>query len=439
MDTSLADRLDNVLACMEENFLTPADFINHILGSTEHESARNSLTTKAVRICAALYREEHAHSHVTQWAITIVRDMLRTERDLGEFGGDDIGGMMREEDDVNEEADDEQSGKRQRRAAERNAALLVIRTVVMISICLQTSNSQCNLLQGWLGFFMRSACVPEKVVEVFAHAGLSISLTSIHNAVSSISREISSKIKREVRTLQAGFAYDNFDIQFKAAQPMLEHRGSFVSATSATVIPLYGINDDNVDALRSSAQLWDQDSHNPSPSVLPVMTEWRSFLQLHKNDAYSRQTHPVRLSPRQEAFSWHVRAILVNQVKEFKHFKKELDEPDTVKRIPVHKTNQIPCRAMDIKQSTTDGNVEVLDNLFRQGGIGDPRDSGFDVEHDVDMSEHIMLIHGDLLTKERLDTVRNSRCIEHTPKNRFQYVIFLPGLFHYKMACTDAI
>ncbi|KAG2029371.1 hypothetical protein BDR03DRAFT_800750, partial [Suillus americanus] len=130
---------------------------------------------------------------------------------------------------------------------------------------------------------------------------------------------------------------------------------------------------------------------------------------------------------------------LVNQVEGFKHFKKELDEPDTVKRIPVHKTTQIPCQAMDIKQSTTDGNVEVLNNLFRQGGIGNPRDSGFDVEHDVDMLEHIILIHGDLLTKERLDTVRNSRCIEHTPKNHFQYVIFLPGLFHYKMACADAI
>ncbi|KAG1742092.1 hypothetical protein EDD22DRAFT_851634 [Suillus occidentalis] len=55
---------------------------------------------------------------------------------------------------------------------------------------------------------------------------------------------------------------------------------------------------------------------------------------------------------------------------------------------------QIPCRAMDIKQSTTDGNMEVLNNLFRQGGIGDPCDSGIDAEHDVDMSEHIMLIHG---------------------------------------------
>ncbi|KAG1829034.1 hypothetical protein DFJ58DRAFT_719737 [Suillus subalutaceus] len=47
------------------------------------------------------------------------------------------------------------------------------------------------------------------------------------------------------------------------------------------------------------------------------------------------------------------------------------------------------------------------------------------------MSEHVLLIHGDLLTKERP---------RHThQKNRFQYIIFLPGLFHYKMACADAI
>ncbi|KAG1852173.1 hypothetical protein F4604DRAFT_1550365, partial [Suillus subluteus] len=73
--------LDNVLACMEEIFFTPADFVDHVLGSTElcYESTRNSLTTKAVRICAALYEDEHVHSHVTQWAITIVHDMLRTE------------------------------------------------------------------------------------------------------------------------------------------------------------------------------------------------------------------------------------------------------------------------------------------------------------------------------------------------------------------------
>ncbi|KAF9525694.1 hypothetical protein CPB83DRAFT_771677 [Crepidotus variabilis] len=55
------------------------------------------------------------------------------------------------------------------------------------------------------------------------------------------------------------------------------------------------------------------------------------------------------------------------------------------------------------------------------------------------MSEFVLFIHGDLLTKERLDSVRLSRRIEATPKRRFQFVVFLPGLFHFKMACADGI
>ncbi|KAH7902832.1 hypothetical protein BJ138DRAFT_1021471, partial [Hygrophoropsis aurantiaca] len=38
-----------------------------------------------------------------------------------------------------------------------------------------------------------------------------------------------------------------------------------------------------------------------------------------------------------------------------------------------------------------------------------------------------------------LDSVRASRSIESTAKNRLQYLVFLPGLFHYKMACVDAL
>ncbi|KAG2129638.1 uncharacterized protein EDB93DRAFT_1243392 [Suillus bovinus] len=94
---------------------------------------------------------------------------------------------------------------------------------------------------------------------------------------------------------------------------------------------------------------------------------------------------------------------------------------------------------MNIKQSTTDGNVEVMENLLRQGGIGDQNSDDFNKDHDIDMSDHILLVHGDLLTKERLDTVGGSRRIETTPKNCLQYVVFLPRLFHYKMACADAL
>ena len=94
---------------------------------------------------------------------------------------------------------------------------------------------------------------------------------------------------------------------------------------------------------------------------------------------------------------------------------------------------------MNIKESTPDGNVEVLESLLHQGRIGEPEGDNFDPEKDIDMSEHILLVHGDLLTKEWLDTVQDSRSIEATPKRCFQYVIFLPGLFHFKMACADAL
>jgi hypothetical protein len=94
---------------------------------------------------------------------------------------------------------------------------------------------------------------------------------------------------------------------------------------------------------------------------------------------------------------------------------------------------------MKIKQSTVDGNIEVMDSLLRQGGLSDPSEPSFETSGDIDMSKFVLLIHGDLHTKERLDTVRDSRRIEDTPKNCFQYVVFVPGLFHYKMACVNAL
>lgn len=166
-----------------------------------------------------------------------------------------------------------------------------------ISICLQSSNEKCNYLQGWMGIFMKSTCVLEKVVEVLAHAGLLISLLSIHNAVMSVSKEIGRKIKSEVCTLQAAFAYDNFNIAFKTSQPTLENRSSFMSATSATVVPLFGIDESNAIALKCPAQLWASDHRNPLPSVMPLMNEMRMMMELHKKDTYSRQINPTKPSP----------------------------------------------------------------------------------------------------------------------------------------------
>lgn len=145
------------------------------------------------------------------------------------------------------------------------------------------------------------------------------------------------------------------------------------------------------------------------------------------------------LSPRRKAFAWHVREILINHGQHFGYLSDRLGALETVFRIPVSKTDQVPMRSMKIKQSSVDGNVEVMENLLRQGGLGDPMEPDFESSGDVDISQFVLLVHGDLLTKEHLDTVRDSRRIEDSPKNRFQYVVFILGLFHFKMACVDAL
>ncbi|RDX48735.1 hypothetical protein OH76DRAFT_1351984 [Lentinus brumalis] len=91
---------------------------------------------------------------------------------------------------------------------------------------------------------------------------------------------------------------------------------------------------------------------------------------------------------------------------------------------------------MDINQSSALGNAEALAALFKQGGVGDPGDSRTPV---TDVGDHVILVHGDLATCERVQSVQDSRRVEKTPFRRLQPVVFCMGLFHLKMACADAI
>ena len=76
-------------------------------------------------------------------------------------------------------------------------------------------NKNCNYLQSIMGIFVHSANIPQRVVKVLAHAGLSISIKSIQRAVKSMSMESAYRIKEGLRSLKVGIAYDNFNINFK--------------------------------------------------------------------------------------------------------------------------------------------------------------------------------------------------------------------------------
>ncbi|KAI9432901.1 hypothetical protein BJY52DRAFT_1198891 [Lactarius psammicola] len=348
-----------------------------------------------------------------------------SERNLGEIGGDmdvedgqgERGDGIESDPEPGEQAEEDMPQRKRSRndVLSRNTAIRVIKCIVCISIILQSANENCNHLQGILGIFIHSANVPQRVAKVLAHAGLTISIKSIQRAVKSMSIDSARKIKTGLRSLKMAIAYDNFDINFKTSEPMLAHRSSFVSATSATAIPLVGV--DNIEALRCSEALWSTDPRNPSSSHA-VFDEF-DLLRFHATNTYDQQSPGMEFSPRRKAFAWHIREILINHGQNFGYLSDKLEVPDTVLKIPVSKTDQVPMRSMKIKQSSVDRNIEVVENLLRQGGLGDPTEPDFESNGDVDLSQFVLLVHGDLLTRS--------------------FVVFVLGLFHYKMACVDAL
>ncbi|KAI0090786.1 hypothetical protein BDY19DRAFT_1035348 [Irpex rosettiformis] len=321
----------------------------------------------------------------------------------------------------------EQLKKRHAMAMKRKVALLAIRRVVIMSIIAFSTNQKCNALAAAMGMFFHSANTPELVVEVFAHAGLSVSTTTIHNMITSLSKSANEEVRKLAKTKVFALAYDNFDMDFKSWSSTIEKPGDTLKhATSALIFPLaHGVAPED---LRHCASLWRTSPLNPGipHEQKRVTSAWKHLFTPPDAD---------RARQRREILAWHFRNALVTHNKAFEQFQSNLGMPETILQIPVTKTTHIPCRAMDIDQSTVDGQAEILESLFTQANIGDPSDvSGVE-----DISDYVVLVHGDLGTGERLHGSQDSRSIERTPVRGLRNPLFVMGLFHLQMAAADAI
>ncbi|KDQ09598.1 hypothetical protein BOTBODRAFT_96838, partial [Botryobasidium botryosum FD-172 SS1] len=94
--------------------------------------------------------------------------------------------------------------------------------VVVFSICMQSNEQRCNTLQTIVGVFAHLCNAPERVVEMMAHAGLSVSSSSVLNMVNSLSKKSKHLIRDFVQTTCVSVGYDNLDVAFKSAQPTIE-------------------------------------------------------------------------------------------------------------------------------------------------------------------------------------------------------------------------
>lgn len=264
-----------------------------------------------------------------------------------------------------------------------------------------------------------------------AHAGLSVSPQSVKNMVKSMSAESRQRLRSQTSQSPIAIAYDNLDISFKTEQPTVEGGNSHqVHMTTGTYFPLmHGVRSED---LRFSKELWAASELNPlrDPSQRPVLLGHSALMELQKESSFPEGDSRSY----QSLMAWHVRQILLSDaVSGISQAVKVvlqplLGEPVPRNQIPVAKTIQYPARAMSISVSTNSGNAAAIDNLLQQADIKDEA-----------LEESVLLVHGDLGTGDKTAALMKSRRIEESAKNRLQYLIFIPGIFHIKMACADAI
>jgi hypothetical protein len=288
-----------------------------------------------------------------------------------------------------------------------------------------------------VGVYLHSTNTPDKVVSTLHHAGLCVSQASISRAIRSLSAEARTSLSTLGRDLSLAYAYDNFDILLKAQVPTVEMDvDPLKHLTSGLVFPLqHGVQPED---LHVSAELREKYEFNDTSQSAQRVTRSQMWMALIPRYSSLVAAAPVSPLPRNKEFKVYLllRDLVEYAPDYFRRFQDTLQPPEPIGEcIPATRTKITPVQSMDISNSTVEGNISTIEKLLEQTGLAQ-----LEADHQtVDIDPYIIMFHGDLGTGERIQTAKRRKTIESTPRNRLQYVVFVMGLFHLKMACVETI
>lgn len=318
---------------------------------------------------------------------------------------------------------------------------------------MNTANQKCNAFASLIGIFLHGHNVPEKVIKVLSRMGVCISQSVIHDAIKSLSKDAEKHIRSMGQTLLVGYAYDNFDVNLKSAKPTIQAQSvtPLKHLTSALLFALP--KGTQVDDLRCAAKLWDRsrlnDTQPDSRPRLEALPSYDRVLTLHPQ---YRSPDENGLNGRDRFNIWMFMSDITGPYgpEEFRELQSKLQLPEIIDAVPNEKAEIRPARAMKHSNSSVSGNLDTIDDILAQAGVGFPDadraapDSSAPLDANLertikDISEYVVLFHGDLSTGERIRQAMRQRAIELSRGDRKQFVVFVFGLFHLKMPCADAI
>ncbi|KAH9886957.1 hypothetical protein C8Q73DRAFT_608284, partial [Cubamyces lactineus] len=244
-----------------------------------------------------------------------------------------------------------------------------------------------------------------------SESGLKRTLSRALGLLKLLSDSSMSVAQQKAQTHLLANVYDNINMLFKIAEQILGRKDTQQNGTCATAFELFGAS---LDYMRTS-DVVDSLAHAPPLTLDNVL------LSRTENDLLTQcLEHSV------------LRIIVGFGGERFSRFRKEVDAtlPVTEDRIPLHKTAIYPLPAMNIDESSTTGNADVLTEIFKS----------LKVDMDSpDFTRYVKIISGDQLSISRIRSLVQNRAGHETLGQSFLWALCMPGLFHYKMAATHGI
>lgn len=220
--------------------------------------------------------------------------------------------------------------------------------------------------------------------------------------------------KGAAQVYQLSHVYDNINFMFKAAEQIIGRKDSQENGTCATAIRLFNANPDDMKTADLLAQMRVARELEITDIVLTHEedTEYRSLL-----------IHTI------------LRIIVTHGGPSFAKFKDDVAAslPRTDFQIPVHKTDLYPLPAMEIDESSTVGNADVVDAISQS--------LGYDTKS-LDYLRTVKIYSGDQLSMARLRAVENNRAgndaFHHTHSNIVHVTGHFHGQMHAAAGCLEA-
>ena len=207
-----------------------------------------------------------------------------------------------------------------------------------------------------------------------------------------------------------GHVYDNINMVFKVAEQILGRKDTQENGTCATVFPLYEADPKDM-------------------QTADLLASFDAAAPLTMKDIFHT---PAEAALFHQSLEHAVLRTIVNSSNLFARFRSELDGclPGADDQIPLHRTQTFPLPAMNIDESSTTGNAEVLDTIFSELEY-EKRNPNF--------ADIAALIFGDQLSIARLRTIIANRTGHEKLERSYGQVVFGPGFFHHQMAVVHGI